>query len=99
MDRKFYTDRARDIMQALRHEVNGSIRYEVYPEIDSIIFKVRFKGFDFNYAVNCIDHIHEGDSNKIVSDILHAYRNTIYGAFFKTEERKERDRKEAGYVD
>ena len=79
----------------IRQEVNGLVRYEIYPEMDAIVFKIKFKDFGFNYGVNNIqDLIYNNGTDKAIDDLLKKYKKAVLNAFFKTEERKERDRME-----
>lgn len=95
MDRNMYVECARAVVGRLRKEVNGLVRYEVYPEVDTIIFKVIFKDFDFNYGVNYIqDVMYNEGFDTVVDDILSKYKKAVNNAFFKTDARKERDRLE-----
>lgn len=93
MDKQIYIECARAMLSRLRTEVNGIVRYEIYPEIDTIIFKITFKEFDFNYGFDNIQDLMISDGiGEAVDDLLHKYRKAILNGFFKTEERKERDR-------
>lgn len=96
MDQMYYNF-VNDVKDKLHEEINGRIIYEVYPEVDICVFKVTFKDFTFAYAVDRVQvqWIQEGKEGVI--DIVNAfkvsYKDAITNAFFKTPERKERDRK------
>ena len=73
-------------------EINGRIEVETYPSIDTAIFKIYFKDFDFAYPVNNIqDHVYSGGTEEIVEDFKHVYMAAVRKAFFKTENRKRKD--------
>lgn len=79
-------------LERLRNEVNGLIKFEIYGEIDTIVFKIFFKDFDFNYGINDVQSIiYDGSSEEVVCDILSRYKKAILNGFFKTEDRKRRD--------
>ena len=87
-----YWDFAQSIRERLRNEVNGRIKFEIYEEIDTIVFKIFFKDFDFNYGINDVQSIiYDGSYEEVVSDILSRYKKAILNGFFKTEDRKRRD--------
>lgn len=95
MERQFYVDQARSIKEKLREEVNGLVRFEVYPEVDTIVFKIIFKDFDFNYAINNIQELmYSGGFDEQIDILLKKYRSAVLSGFFKNERRKERDRRE-----
>ena len=87
-----YWDFAQGIRNKLRNEVNGLVKFEIYEEIDTIIFRIFFKDFDFNYGINDVQSIiYDGSSEEVVCDILSRYKKAILNGFFKTEDRKRRD--------
>ncbi len=87
-----YWDFAQGIRNKLRNEINGLIKFEIYEEIDTIVFKIYFKDFDFNYGINDVQSIiYDGSSEEVVCDILSRYKKAILNGFFKTEDRKRRD--------
>lgn len=87
-----YWDFAQSIRERLRNEVNGLIKFEIYEEIDVIVFKIFFKDFDFNYGINNVQSIiYNGSSEDVTNDILWRYKKAILNGFFKTEDRKRRD--------
>ncbi len=87
-----YWDFAQSIRERLRNEVNGLIKFEIYEEIDTIVFKIFFKDFDFNYGINDVQSIiYDGSSEEVVCDILSRYKKAILNGFFKTDDRKRRD--------
>ena len=90
--REMYYDFTNSIKDRLYKEINGRIVCEMYPEIDTAVFKVFFKDFDFSYPINNIqDRIYSGDTGEIIVDFKRSYMRTIKNAFFKTEERKKKD--------
>ena len=42
MERKVYADCAKTMVNKLCDKINGKITFEIYPEIDTIIFKIVF---------------------------------------------------------
>ena len=87
-----YWDFAQKIRERLRNEVNGRVKFEIYEEIDTIVFKIFFKDFDFNYGINDVQSIiYDGSSEEVVCDILSRYKKAILNGFFKTDDRKRRD--------
>lgn len=101
MNRHMYVECGQSIVGRLRKEVNGLIKFEIYPEADIIIIKIFFKEFDFNYAVKDIqDLIYNNGLDDTATSILKKYRSAILNGFFKTEARKERDhKKELGILE
>ena len=90
-----YWDFAQNIRGKLRDEINGVVKFEIYEHIDTVIFKIYFKEFDFHYAINEVQSvIYEGKTEEVVDDILHRYRKTILNAFFKSDERKRKEQEE-----
>ena len=99
MDKQIYIECARAMLNRLHNEINGGIKYEIYPEIDTIIFKITFKEFDFNYGFGNIQDLMISDGiGEAVDDLLRKYRKAILNGFFKTEERKEREKLEGMFV-
>ena len=96
-----YIEFANKVKGKLIAELNGFVRYELYSNIDTVIFKICFKDFDFAYALNHVaDSIYNGISvDSIVEDFKKCYLKEIKNSFFKTESRKKRDKEKeyAGY--
>ena len=96
MDNAYYNF-VNDVKDKLKEDLNGRIIYEVYPEVDTCIFKITFREFEFAFPVNKAKEkwIEEGREGiiDIANDFKTAYKEAIENAFFKTPERKERDRK------
>lgn len=93
MERSVYVDCARSVVDRLRKEVNGLIRFEVYPEVDTIIFKIVFKEFDFRYALGHVQDLMLQDGfDEAIDIMLKKYKSAILNGFFKTY------RKEGMYV-
>lgn len=88
-----YIDFAKSVKAGLYQEINGRVVFEIYKEIDTIVFKVFFKDFDYAYAVNNIwDRIYSGEpTDTIVADFISGYKKAIRRAFFKSEEQKKRE--------
>ena len=99
MDQMYYNF-VKDVKNKLHEEINGRIIYEVYPEVDVCVFKVTFKDFTFAFPVDRVKArwIEEGKEGiiDIVNAFKTAYKDAIMNGFFKTQERKERDRKLRG---
>lgn len=87
-----YWDFATSVRDRLREEINGVVRFEIYEPIDSVIFKIYFKDFNYSYGVNNIqDIIYSEDAEDISSEILSNYKKVILNSFFKSEDRKRRE--------
>lgn len=87
-----YWDFAQSIRGRLRDEVNGIVKFEIFGSIDTVIFKIYFKEFDFKYGISEVQSvIYDGKTEEVVESILSAYKRAILSAFFKTENRKKRD--------
>ena len=96
MERHDYIECGRNLAGKIRKEVNGLVRYEVYPEADLIIIKIIFKDFDFNYAIRDIqDLMYMNGLDGAVDELLEKYKKSILSGFFKTNERKSRDERVA----
>lgn len=88
-----YWNFATSIREKLKEEVNGVVKFEIYGSIDTVIFKIYFKEFDFKYGISEVQSIiYDGRSEELVENILSAYKRAILSAFFKTENRKKRDK-------
>ena len=88
-----YFEFAKNVKTKLLDELNGKVIFEIYKNIDTIIFKIYFKDFDYSYAVNSVwDRIYSGEpSEVVVADFIAGYKKAIKNAFFKSEEQKKRD--------
>lgn len=92
MERRLYIDCAKSVVRKLHEELNGRVIFEVYPEVDTIIFKIMFKDFEFSCAVNNIQEVIYTDQiDAEVKMILEKYKKAVLSAFFKTDSRKARD--------
>ena len=90
MDKSMYYNYATAVYEKIKAKVNGYVRYKVYTDIDAIIFRVTFKDFHFDYAINDIqDKIYAGDSELIADEFIHAYKTEVFNAFFKRAKKKE----------
>ena len=61
------------VHEKLLLKLRGSIRFECYSDIDTIIFKVRYKEFNFSYAINNIQGLmgmYEDSVDRTVDAIL-----------------------------
>lgn len=87
MERKMYVDCGKIIKNRLTKEINGLVKFEAYPEVDMIVFKITFKDFNFNYAIKDIQNLMylEGFDDE-VSKMLHTYKKVILSSFFKNNE-------------
>jgi len=92
MERQMYYDFARSLKGKLIEEVNGYVKTEIYPDIDTIIVKFTFKEFEFSYPINEIaDIIYSGSSDILVDNIIEKYKKAIMRGFFKTKGKKEQE--------
>ena len=83
-ENEMYYDFSLSLINKLRDRVRGKIVFEVYKEIDAVIFKFYFKDFNFKYVVkNVTDFVLLGSSDMVVEEILKKYRELIMKAFFK----------------
>ncbi len=89
-----YLDFANGVKGKLIEDLNGFVRYELYPNIDTVIFKICFKEFDFAFALNHVSEIiYKGvTTDSIVEEFKKEYLKEIKNSFFKTEARKKRDK-------
>lgn len=93
-EKSMYYEFAKAMFKRLCDLINGDIRYEIYANIDSVIFKTKFKEFDFNFAIGHVsEHMLTGDIDSVVKEFETKYRKAINNAFFK----QEKNRKEEGY--
>lgn len=90
---EMYYEFSKNVKERLSEEINGRIVYEAYPAIDTIIFKVSFKDFDFAYPIANVQEVlyTGGSTESIVEDFKSSYLKTIKKTFFKSEQRKKRD--------
>ena len=87
-----YYDFAMNIKSKLCEDVNGRVIFEIYDPIDTVVFKIFFKDFDYSYAINNVqDRIYSGTASEVPEEIKRQYMTTIKKAFFKTENHKRRD--------
>jgi len=85
-ENEMYYDFGLAIMKKLRDRVRGKIVFEVYKEIDAVIFKIYFKDFNFKYVVKDVtDIVLLGSSDMVINEILKKYREVVMKAFFKGE--------------
>ena len=88
-EKTMYIEFASKMFKLLCNEVNGKIQYELYPEVDVVIFKILFKDFDFSYAINNVqDHIYNCTADAVVADFKEKYKRAIFNAFFKNGRKK-----------
>jgi len=92
MDNMYY-DFVNSVKAKLNEEINGRIVWEIYKNIDTVIFKISFKGFDYAYPVAGVqEYIYSGGSAEdVVENLKQDYLRTIKKTFFKSEQRKKRD--------
>ena len=94
-DRQLYLDFGKSIRDRLYNEINARIWFEVYPEVDTIVVKTCFKEFNYHYAINHVqEHVYSSDEEDVIADFLKQYKRDILRGFFKTNERKQRDKEE-----
>ena len=87
-----YYDFAMGVKTKLCEDINGKITFETYPSVDTVIFKVNFKSFNYAHAINNVqDRIYSGTVDSIPEEFKHDYLKTIKKAFFKTDNHKKRD--------
>lgn len=96
-----YWDFAMAVRNKVKSEVNGIVKFEIYENINTIIFKIYFKEFNFSFGIDDVsDAIYHGTTDEIVEKILGCYKKTILNSFFKSDDRKRRDeRKRLGIED
>ena len=89
-----YYDFVTAVKNKLHEDLNGTIKYECYEESDTVVFKVFFKDFSFGFAVsNVIKEMK--DPQSIAFEFKARYEEAIKNAFFKSPERKAREK---GYL-
>lgn len=94
-DKQLYLDFGKSIRNRLYGDINGRIWFEMYPEIDTIVIKIIFKEFDYHYAIDHVqEHVYNSDEEEIVNDFKKKYKRDVLNAFFKTDERKWKDRED-----
>ena len=87
-NKAIYYEFTNNFFKKLCEAVNGKIIYEQYPEIDTVIFKIEFKGFNFRFPVDKVsEHIYNGDSDKLIEELKTKYSRAIMNAFFKNNRR------------
>lgn len=86
------------VFYALKNEVNGCVRYKSYPQMDAVIYNVKFKDYIFECPVNNIqEKIHSNISvEEVIADIKEEYKRALLCTFFKTNNRKSRDIERVG---
>ena len=85
-------DFAISVKQKLSADVNGRIKFSTYESIDTIIFQIYFKDFEFSYGVNNVSAlVHDGKVSETVEDIENKYKEVLLKSFFKSSERKARE--------
>lgn len=86
----YIRDFALNMYHAMRDEINGTVEFEIYEQIDTIIFKTYFKDFTFSYPIKDLsDKIYSCTPvSELVKDFKEEYKRAILTSFFKTERRK-----------
>ena len=85
-DNKMYYDFASGKFKKLCERVNGKIVYEIYKELDAVIFRIFFKDFEFKYAVKDVTQlVLNGQTDQVIEELLSRYRSVLLGAFFKSK--------------
>jgi len=84
------------IFYGIKDEVNGCVRYEAYPSMDAVIFDIKFKDYVFKCPIN---KIQEKISNcvsvrDVVNYVKEEYRKALLSTFFKSDNRKMKDKME-----
>lgn len=93
-DYKIFRDYGHAIRKKLMDDVNGHVTFELFPELDAIIFRIVFKEFRFKYVIqDASASLYNGGSDEVVQSIETRYRRSIMNAFFRTPENKERLKK------
>lgn len=88
-DKQMYYDFATSMFKKLCEKVNGKIVYEIYKDLDAVIFKVFFKDFEYKYAVKDVTNIIlSGGMDQVIEDLLSKYRSVLMRAFFKSKEKE-----------
>ena len=79
-----YNNFALSVLNKLRDRVRGKIVFEVYKEIDAVIFKIYFKDFNFKYVIKDITNlVLTGSSDRVVDEVVKKYREVVMKGFFK----------------
>lgn len=87
-----YWDFAQNVRGRIKDEVNGVVKFEIYEPIDTIIFKIYFKEFNFSYGISEVQSVvYDGRAEEITNDILKTYKKAILNSFFKNDDRKKRE--------
>ena len=89
MNSAFY-DYVIKIFERIKDEVNGKVRYFAYPEMDSVIFRVTFKAFQFEFALHGVtERMNKGQAvDEIIEEVKAEYKKTLFSAFFRSGQRR-----------
>ena len=86
---EMYFEFAKNVKRKLQDEINGGIKFEIFESIDTIIFRIRFKDFNYQHAVGDVQSsIYEGKTEELVSEIMESYRREVLRGFFKSGSKK-----------
>ena len=79
-------------------ELNGVVKYEAYDKIDTVVFKVFFKGFTYSYPIDGVTNkIYSGiDTDELVEDFMKNYLRSVKWSIFKSDEQKQREEAKTG---
>lgn len=81
-----YRDYVYKFYVKLKDSINGSIKYHYYSNIDSVIYTVKYKNFNFDYALKLNNNLVSVDEQ--YEYFKKCYEQSILNAFFKTERKK-----------
>ena len=88
-NRDAYYDFGVNFIKKIRNDMNVSAKFEIYPDIDAVIIKTYWKGFTFDFPIDCIpDHIFSNDIDDLYERFVTEYKEALQKCFFKSDEKK-----------
>lgn len=93
MDKEYY-EFGTKLISKIKQECNGDVTFEAYEKVDMILIRITFKGYRFNWPCDYVQNrIACGESiNDIYKQFKDDYSDEIHKSFFKSQERKKRDK-------
>ncbi len=93
MSEDIYREYASALLKKVKDKVNGYVVFELYPYADTVLIRAENKDFKFSYVFKDIqDRMLSGEDDAL-DEFITAYKADLMRCFFKSEKKKEWERK------